>query len=314
MNSTAVQALNTERFIQQFTEDELKVLKNTVAKGTTNEEFAYFIQVCQHSGLNPFTKQIYCTAYDGKNGRQFLIDYYYEGIKSLARRVDGYKGMDTQVVCEKDAFKMKKGEDGEWLVVEHEVTFPRGKIIGCYSIARREGFKDVVVFTDVEQVRHYMQGRNGHMWTNNLHDMIIKHTGKRSAKDQYGLDLPDDSHEISSMTPIDVTPSYQQTVIAGNSPQQVVKQIRTGENEFQTPDQILSQKREEVRKKQEMCGMSGFQLEEFAMNSLGKLPKEMDARELIALSRMLDAELQSIQSRNAHQQASLLDDLPPELQ
>lgn len=41
-------------------EKTLKVIKETVAKGTTESEFGMFLELCKSTGLNPFKKEIWC--------------------------------------------------------------------------------------------------------------------------------------------------------------------------------------------------------------------------------------------------------------
>jgi phage recombination protein Bet len=46
-----------------MSQDKVDLLQRTVAKGTSNDEFALFMHVCQNHGLDPFVKQIYCVMF-----------------------------------------------------------------------------------------------------------------------------------------------------------------------------------------------------------------------------------------------------------
>jgi phage recombination protein Bet len=48
--------------------EEVDLLKKTVAKGTTDDEFLYFMTVCRKHRIDPFTKQIYCVVWPTNNG------------------------------------------------------------------------------------------------------------------------------------------------------------------------------------------------------------------------------------------------------
>ncbi|BFH15871.1 hypothetical protein J6TS7_23270 [Paenibacillus dendritiformis] len=89
--STAVQ-INTQAVVGGFSQSELDTLKSTIARGTTDEQFALFVQTCARSGLNPFLNQIYCIVYNGKNGPVMSIQIAVEGVVALAKKHPQYKG------------------------------------------------------------------------------------------------------------------------------------------------------------------------------------------------------------------------------
>ncbi len=201
--STAVTTVNTESVVGNFTQKELDTLKATIARGTTNEQFALFVQTCVNSGLNPFLNHVHCIVYQGKDGPTMSIQIAVEGILYLARKTEGYKGVEAQLVHENDEFSY----DATNKQIKHEVGFPRGKVIGGYAIAKREGFDDVVVLMEVDEVEHMKKGRNGHMWREWFNDMFKKHIIKRAAKLQYGIEVAED--EPVKGGSIDNIPEYR---------------------------------------------------------------------------------------------------------
>jgi phage recombination protein Bet len=95
--------------ITRFTPDQLDLVKNTVAKGTTNDEFRLFIEVCKYHGLNPFARQIYAVVRNSqKNGRQLTIQTSIDGYRLLAERSGKYAGQIGPEWC---------GDDGKWVDV-----------------------------------------------------------------------------------------------------------------------------------------------------------------------------------------------------
>lgn len=172
--SNQVALSNTQAVVGTFTQTELDTLKHTIAVGTSNEQFALFVQTCVNSGLNPFLNQIYCIVYGGKMSIQVAV----EGVLALARKQPGFKGVDVELVHENDDFKYNPATKE----ITHSVGFPRGKVIGGYAIAKKENFTDVVTLMEVSEVEHMTKGNNKNMWTIYFNDMFKKHIMKRAAK------------------------------------------------------------------------------------------------------------------------------------
>ncbi|MBC8824622.1 recombinase RecT, partial [Escherichia coli] len=70
----------------------LRTMQQTIAKNSTPQEFELFVQVCKNSGLNPFLNHVYFIKY----GNQMNIQISVEGVEYLARRSEGYRGIDVQ--------------------------------------------------------------------------------------------------------------------------------------------------------------------------------------------------------------------------
>jgi recombination protein RecT len=205
MTQTALQNINTEAVVGSFTQSELDTLKATIARGTTNEQFALFVQTCARSGLNPFLNQIYCIVYNGKDGPVMSIQIAVEGIVALAKRHPQYKGFIASEVKENDEFEIDvvTGEP------KHRITtLQRGKTIGAYCVAYREGAPNIAVVVTTDQVEHLVKGRNGQMWKDYFDDMIVKHAIKRAFKRQFGIEVAEDEY-VTASTSIDNIPEYQ---------------------------------------------------------------------------------------------------------
>lgn len=190
--------------------EDIETMKHTLASGTNDSQFQLFLRTAHASGLNPFLNHIYAIVYQGKMSLQIGI----EGIAYLAKQAPGYKGYDAQIVCENDEFRAKKstvynektGErEDEWTIVTHEIGFPRGKIIGAYAIAYRDGFPPFTVLMDWEEVEHFQQSsipNQKTMWSKYTADMFKKHVAKRALKGQFGIDINEDDI-VGSGTPIE---------------------------------------------------------------------------------------------------------------
>lgn len=274
---------NTDKVIGNFTKSELDTIKSTIATGTTNEQFALFVQTCVNSELNPFLNHIYCIVYGGKMSIQVSV----EGVLHLARQKNGYKGIDVQTVHENDEFEADRSQEGEWIIRKHQVKFPRGKVIGCYAVAQREGFKDVVVMMETDEVIHMKNGTNKHMWNNWFNDMFKKHAMKRAAKLQYGIEINED--EAVSSSPIDNVPSYEpekRVDITPNKP----NQIQVEEGEKIDPEAELKKKQSEVMEKLSEYNMTNDDLQEIAVKHFKVPAAELNLQQLTGLVKFLGLE------------------------
>jgi recombination protein RecT len=203
--------------IKAFTEGEIQTIRHTLAKDATPDQFNLFIRTAAAAGLNPMLNHIYCIVYGGKMSLQVSV----EGIMYLAKRVEGYQGVDVQLVYENDEYKAKRvrGDDGRYYWdVEHELSGDPGKVIGCYAFAYREGFPPVFEYLKVEEVQHNLAGNNSALWKKYFNDMYKKHVIKRAAKRQYGIEFNEDdipsggSSDIPEYKPQerkDITPNQE---------------------------------------------------------------------------------------------------------
>ena len=73
---------------REFTPAQLTLLKNTLAMGTSDDEFKLFLAIADRKGLDPFKKQIYAIMYGGKMAVVSAID----GYRAIAERTKEHGG------------------------------------------------------------------------------------------------------------------------------------------------------------------------------------------------------------------------------
>ena len=94
-----------------YTEEQISVIKATIAPGATNDELALFLTVAQKSGLDPFSRQIYLSERRIKDPRtdQWISkktpETTIDGFRVIAERSGEYQGQAAPFWC---------GDDRQW--------------------------------------------------------------------------------------------------------------------------------------------------------------------------------------------------------
>lgn len=273
-SATQLAAVNTKSVVGNFTQSELDTIKNTITKGATNEEFSLFIQTCVNAGLNPFLNHIYFIKY----GNTMNIQVSVEGVMALAREKEDYKGVDVQLVHENDEFNFNaKSKE-----IVHNVEFPRGKVIGGYAVAKREGFEDVVVLMEASEVQQHTNGNNKAMWTKYFNDMFKKHILKRAAKQQYGIEIGEDEHQSGVDSVSSYDPSQRRDITSEQ------RTIQTEENEAVSDEESIKKYWDQIHDKMNEHGMTKDELKTLIKEQFGKKPTELSLQEIVGLSRLVE--------------------------
>lgn len=81
-----------------WTDNQLTLIRNTVAKDTTADEFNMFVHVCRTMQLDPFRKQLYCMVYskDDAKKRKCVFITGIDGYRTIAARNKDYRPDDRE--------------------------------------------------------------------------------------------------------------------------------------------------------------------------------------------------------------------------
>lgn len=161
-----------------FNPETVETIKNTVAKGATNNELEMFLHLCSTYQLDPFRKEIWFIKFGGKDP---TIMTSRDGYLKIAQQHPDYLGIMSQEVRANDFFEL----DAAAGTVIHKFAQPisqRGSIVGAWSTVKRKGMAPVSIFVNFDEYK----GNSG-IWKQYPSAMIIKVAESFALKRQFGI-------------------------------------------------------------------------------------------------------------------------------
>ena len=133
-----------------YNDEQVGLIKQTVAVGTTDSELALFLHQCSRTGLDPLSNQIHCI----KRGGRVTIQTGIDGFRLIADRTEKYAPGET-------TYK----EDGSGNLISATVCVKK-LVAGTWHEVKAEAF-----------LKEYEQSFNGQpsaMWKKMPHTMLAK--------------------------------------------------------------------------------------------------------------------------------------------
>jgi len=161
-----------------LTPAQVAIIKHTVAKGTSDIELAFFLQVSTAVDLNPLLKEIWC--YKDNKGN-LIIFAGRDGFLKNAQRNSRWQGMSSGAVYQNDECLIDQIEGK----IKHMIkpTEDRGELIGAYCVTHPKGVEKPVV----RYVNRKDWDKGYNVWKTNPESMILKVAETHCLKKAFGI-------------------------------------------------------------------------------------------------------------------------------
>lgn len=167
---TALTVIPQTQATAKWSSDQRTLIKSLIAPDTTDAELDLFQAFCRHSGLDPFTKQVYCIVRGKGDNRKVTFQSSIDGLRLIAQRSGQYAGQEGPFWC---------GADGVWREVWLSDEPPAAAKVGVirrdftaplYAVARFAAYAQVVDVWD--NGRRTGETRLSPMWAK-MGDLMI---------------------------------------------------------------------------------------------------------------------------------------------
>ena len=210
----------------EFSEEQIAILRGTIAQGATNEELNFFLQVCKRTNLDPFRKEIHFTkVWSSQEGRKVLVTIVgIDGFRGMAETTGEYIGQRGPWWC---------GEDEVWKEVWLGKDAPHAAKIQIL----RKSFPEPI--TAVATFQSYCQrdkdGKPKGLWKTMGDNQLAKCCEAQGFRRAFprkfsGLYIPEEMDQANNDVPSEVVQQEMATSVLTSSgsrvPDEVVQRIR----------------------------------------------------------------------------------------
>jgi phage recombination protein Bet len=160
---------NMARRSEEYTPEQIDLIKRTVCPGATDDELSLFLYQCKRMQLDPLSKQIYSIARKNKDKRtnQWVetrtIQVGIDGFRTVAQMTGEYAGQTEPLWC---------GADGKWVDVWLSSDPPAAAKVGVLRKGFSQPLVSVAVFSEFVQKDY--EGKPTKFWKNMPSVMIAK--------------------------------------------------------------------------------------------------------------------------------------------
>ena len=172
MTVVAIRNQNTP-LNQTFNDDQVKLIKSTIAKNATDDELQLFLYQAQKTGLDPLARQIHFV----KRGQQMTIQTAIDGFRAIAARTGQHAGTSDGIF---DGVAKDKDSYGNEFERPEKASVIVKKIV--------QGL--VTEFSATARWGEYFPGsKQGFMWTKMPYTMLEKCAEAKALRKAFPEDL-----------------------------------------------------------------------------------------------------------------------------
>lgn len=148
-----------------YTREQIDLLKRTLAKDASDDEFALFFSTCERLGMDPFARQAFLVKRWNTDLRCYVAQTQIsvDGFRVVAERTGRYEGQTAPQWC---------GEDGEWRDVWLAKEPPAAARVGVYRAGHREPVYGIARYASFVQTKK--EGGPNRMWATMPDIMLAK--------------------------------------------------------------------------------------------------------------------------------------------